>query len=115
MNPHDTQPAGTAGSTPADRGRRTVAIHGPMTIYEAVDHKRVLLAALADGDGLEIDLSEVDEMDTAGLQLLLLARREAVRAGKAAVLVASSAAAQEVLVRYQLTSHFREDVAPDSE
>lgn len=115
MNPHDTRPAGTAGSAPAGRERRTVTIRGPMTIYEAVDHKHELLAALADGDGLEIDLSEVDEMDTAGLQLLLLARREALRAGKAAVLVGSSAAAQEVLARYRLASMFRNDVAPESE
>ncbi len=88
------------------RELRRIAIDGPMTIYEAVEHKRELLAALADADGLEIDLSNVDEMDTAGLQLLLLARREALKAGKPARLVARSAASQEVLDRYQLASYF---------
>ncbi len=90
-------------------GRRTVAICGAMTIYEAAEHKRELLAALADGEGLAIDLSAVDEMDTAGMQLLVLARREAQRAGKTAALVASSMAAQEVLHQYQLAASFGDD------
>jgi anti-sigma B factor antagonist len=84
-----------------------------MTIYQAADHKRELLAALAgaaEGDTLELDLSEVDEMDTAGLQLLVLAAREAQKAGKTAVVVAHSEASQEVLDRYQMAVRFA--VAP---
>lgn len=95
---------------------RRFAVQGPMTIYEAVDHKRKLLAALAaaaEGDTLELDLSEVDEMDTAGLQLLVLAAREARKEGKTAVVVAHSEASQEVLGRYQMTARFAgEPAAP---
>jgi anti-sigma B factor antagonist len=86
--------------------RHMVVIEGPMTIYEAGEHKRELLAALSAGAGLEVDLSGVNEMDTAGVQLLLLAWREALKAGKSARLVAHSAASQEVFDRYQLRSHF---------
>ena len=88
---------------------RRFAVQGPMTIYEAVDHKRELLAALsaaAEGDVLELDLSAVDEMDTAGLQLLVMAAREALKDGKSAVVVAHSEASQEVLDRYQMASQF---------
>lgn len=83
-----------------------------MTIYQAVEHKQTLLAALAAGDLLEIDLSAVDEMDTAGLQLLVLAAREAAKAGKTARVVAHGAASQEVLDRYQMASEFGGPQAP---
>jgi anti-sigma B factor antagonist len=89
------------------RATSRIAIEGPMTIYEAVQHKRELLAALAAGSGIEIDLSGVDEMDSAGLQLLVLARREASKAGKTAFLMSPSAATQEVLDRYGLGPDLR--------
>ena len=82
-----------------------------MTVYEAPEHKRELLTALAEGDRLEIDLSAVDEMDSAGLQLLVLAMREAVKAGKPAVLVAHSAASRHVLDCYQLGPDFGREPA----
>lgn len=113
MNPQDATATMTATTPSPGGGRRTVAIGGAMTIYEAPEHKRELLAALAAGDGLDIDLSDVDEMDTAGMQLLLLVRREARSVGKTAELVAPSTAAQEVLNRYQLAASFGED-APSS-
>jgi anti-anti-sigma regulatory factor len=47
-----------------------------MTIYQAQAQKEQLLAALAATEHLELDLSAVTEMDTAGLQLLLLLKRE---------------------------------------
>lgn len=80
---------------------QTFFVKGPMTIYECVELKRRLGDALSHLDELHIDLSEVDEMDTAGLQLLLLARREAHSRGKEARLVAVSAATQEVLDCYR--------------
>lgn len=80
---------------------RTFVVKGPMTIYECVEIKRELTESLAQAQALHIDLSAVDEMDTAGLQLLLLARREATRQGKEARLIGVSAESQEVLDRYQ--------------
>ena len=56
-------------------GRLSVA--GDMTVYCASELKPALLAEAAAGyDSLELDLSQVQEFDTAGLQLLLMLNRE---------------------------------------
>lgn len=63
----------------------TLAIRGEFTIFTAQALKEALLTAItsaAGNDEITIDLSEVSEMDTAGLQLMLMAKREAVALGK---------------------------------
>ena len=59
-----------------------LAIQENMTIYQAQAQKDLLLSALAGTDSLELDLSRVAEIDTAGLQILMLVKREAARGGK---------------------------------
>ena len=100
------------GATSADTLSRRIAIDGPMTIYEAGSNKRELLEALAGSRGLEIDLFNVDEFDTAGLQLLVLVQREALKAGKPVQLAGASAAVLEVLDRYGLGTRFGDPAAP---
>jgi anti-anti-sigma factor len=56
-----------------------LAIEGELTIYTAAALKEKIGALLNDRAALEIDLSQVAEIDTAGLQLLLLARRETMQ------------------------------------
>lgn len=63
--------------TMRDGETRAVRIEGEMTIYRALELKEQLLAALAPGGGLELDLSGVTEVDSAGVQLLLAARKTA--------------------------------------
>ena len=53
---------------------------GEMTIYAAAEIKAPMLAALDGAPGLSVDLSALEELDTSGLQLLMLLAREA-RAG----------------------------------
>lgn len=84
-------------------GAVQLALGGPMTIYEAAEHKRELLAALAAGGGLELDLSGVDEIDTAGLQLLVLARREGARTGQPVRITGHGPALTEALGCYGLS------------
>jgi anti-sigma B factor antagonist len=55
---------------------------GEFNIYGAVEFRDVLLKALAGSGDLGIDFTAVSEIDAAGLQLLLLARREADTCGK---------------------------------
>lgn len=87
-----------------EAGRLRIA--GEMTIYSAGDLKTKLLGALADCRELDVSAAEVTEMDTAGVQLLLLAKREAARAGKTLRLVAPSPAVQDVLACYRLAAEF---------
>lgn len=58
-----------------------LAIEGELTIYTAAELKE-RIGSLLEKDVIEIDLSEVSEIDTAGLQLLLLAQRECVKREK---------------------------------
>ena len=69
---------------------------GEMTIYQVNELKRALFEALALSDEIELDLSAVSELDTSGVQLLMLMKREAVAAGKALKLSGHSAAVLEV-------------------
>jgi anti-anti-sigma factor len=84
-----------------------VAISGAMTIYDAAAGKDTLLEALNGAAELEIDLSEVAEVDTAGLQLLVLLMREAASAGKRVALSRHSPAVLEVFHCYRISEGTR--------
>jgi anti-sigma B factor antagonist len=90
-------------------------IDGEMTIYRAAELKDVLSgavqSAVAEARALALDLSGVTEFDSAGIQLLLVARREAERQGGALRLVALSPAVREVFALTGLSARF-EGVQP---
>ncbi|MGW8390436.1 STAS domain-containing protein [Pseudoduganella sp. HUAS MS19] len=67
-------------------------IEGDLTIRRVQELKDVLLARLAQAQALEVDLAGVTEIDTAGAQLLLMARRAAQASRKELRLVAYSPA-----------------------
>jgi ABC-type transporter Mla MlaB component len=77
--------------------RQRLALTEDLTIYNALEQKRVLLEALACVDELELDLLPVNEIDTAGMQLLILLKREALRLGKSVNIVAHSQAVRELI------------------
>lgn len=72
-------------------------ITGELTIYQAAAAKAELLKAMDSGRLREIDLGAVTELDTAGLQLLLLAKRTAAERGEALQLVNHSEPVLDVL------------------
>jgi anti-sigma B factor antagonist len=80
---------------------RSLSLAGELTIQTAAEEKAALLAfletATAAHTDVELDLSDVSELDTAGVQLLLMARREARAQGRNLTLVAPSHTALEVL------------------
>lgn len=83
-----------------------VRIEGELNIYQALASKAPLIAALHHGQQTEINLSGVTEIDSAGLQLLLLVKREALKQGRPLRLVAHSEAVIEVLEMLGLASFF---------
>ena len=82
------------------------------TIYHALDHKEVLLDALSTSDALLLDLAQVEAIDSAGLQLLILLEREAQCAGKSLRIVAHSAAIGEVVALCNLADRVALGDAP---
>jgi len=85
-------------------------IEGELTIYTAAELKSKIVAAFAAAQPIEIDLSQVDEIDSAGLQLLILAKREAAAADKPLTLVKHSQAVVECLDMCNLTTEFGDQV-----
>jgi len=59
-----------------------IVITGELTIYTALELKDTLLAVLLTTNNLEIDLSEVSEIDAAGLQLLVMIKQHTALLGK---------------------------------
>lgn len=80
----------------------TLRIEGELSVYRAAELKQTLLEQLETSTRLELDLSAVDDIDTAGLQLLLLARREARQREGGLRIVAQSAAVDDMLALLQL-------------
>jgi anti-sigma B factor antagonist len=89
-----------------DRMHRTITVSEDMTIYNAALQKALFLEALSSCEELDLDLSQVAGMDTAGFQVLLLTKREAIKSGKAVRLTAHSNAVTELLDLYRMASYF---------
>lgn len=77
--------------------RTALNIEGELTIYTAAETKERIVAALAADSALDIDLSQVGEIDSAGLQLLIMAQRAAKALGRDVALVNHSTAVRECL------------------
>ncbi|MDR3417914.1 MAG: STAS domain-containing protein [Nevskia sp.] len=80
---------------------------GTFNIEAVLDAKPRLLAPIdASADGLALDLSQVDDIDTAGLQLLVLAMRHAMAAGKPLRAANISEPVRRLVTLYRLSDHF---------
>jgi anti-sigma B factor antagonist len=90
---------------PVECGLR-VCIEGALTIYQVIDYKPQLLDGIRDARDVQVDLAEVDEIDGAGLQLLLFTRSEVLAAGARWQVVAHSEASREVLSLAGLATEF---------
>lgn len=95
--------SGRKKAKPVPTAVEVLRIEGELSIFRAAELKPVLLppAALT-----EIDLSGVTEIDTAGLQLLLLARRAAQAQGQALRLVATSPTVDELFTLLNVAACF---------
>jgi anti-sigma B factor antagonist len=82
-----------------------IRIDGEMTIYTALacrDQLQQHLQHLQSCAALEIDLSGVTDVDSAGIQLLIQARRHAIALDQPVRLLNPSAAIQEMFALYRL-------------
>lgn len=89
----------------------SMRIDGDMTIYTALDQKQEILQVIRECiddeiKATEIDLSQVDDFDTAGLQILLLVHKEAAANNHKVYLGALSKVVTEVLDLYNIKSVF---------
>jgi anti-sigma B factor antagonist len=74
--------------------RAHLAVCGELTIYTVAEIKAALAEAMAGADELEVDLFGVTEVDSAGIQLMLIAKRNA---GKRVVFTKHPAAVRRLI------------------
>jgi anti-sigma B factor antagonist len=92
------------------KGISILHIEGDMTISTAVALKKELMKHIAKPCEREIDLSEVSEMDSAGIQLLILAKRDATKHNTPLRLTSHSRAVLEVMDTYNLAAYFGDPI-----
>jgi anti-sigma B factor antagonist len=83
-----------------------VVIQDEMTIYTVLEQKNILVDQLKAEKVLQLDLSKVSEIDSAGMQLLIFMKQEAIRLNNQFSLVHHSQAVVEVIELLGLTSFF---------
>lgn len=93
-----------------ENGVYRVKVEGEMTIYHVQDIKQGLMQCLHDCAEMEVSLAGVSEMDTAGFQLLVLAKREASQLGRSLRLVEHSPATLEVMDLFNMAAYFGDPV-----
>lgn len=77
-----------------------------MTIYHAEALKETLLQGLSQHEVFELDLSRVAEIDSAGLQLLMLTKRESQLQGHVFRIVAHSPAVHDLIDFFNVAGYF---------
>jgi len=86
------------------------AISGDMTIYTAETLKSDLDDIINDYGRFEFDLSEVEEIDTSGIQILMAFSNAVRNKGDAFIIKNSNEEVDSALNRYHLTSKLCEEV-----
>jgi anti-anti-sigma factor len=89
----------------------TLRIEGELTIFRAMELKPVILA---NPPVSKIDLSGVTDLDTAGLQLLMLAKKTARAQQRDVTLVGHSPAVLEVFELLNVAAYFGDHLVMDS-
>ena len=82
-----------------------LTVEGEMTIYRAVELKDAMLGALRRSGPVEVDLSRVTEIDSAGVQVLLLGKQLAGARHQELLVTAISPVVDEVLAFLNLRGH----------
>jgi anti-sigma B factor antagonist len=91
-----------------------VAVEGELGIFTATTVREQLLQAFDSAAVVEWDLGSVTEIDSAGIQLILAARKEALARGKGLRLAACSQPVAEIVDLCGLTGDI-DELAPEGE
>jgi anti-sigma B factor antagonist len=89
-----------------------VRIQDEMTIYNVLEHKDKLYPYLKNEHGLQIDLSNVSEIDSAGMQLLIFLKYQSQIEKKEIIFIEHSESVIEVIKIFNFSSFFDVPVIP---
>lgn len=88
-------------------------IKGELSIFTAAGLREQMLEALAAGTEVEVDLSGVSEIDSAGLQLMVAAKREAAVRAQNLHFIGHSAAVFDALELSRLSGQLGDPLLID--
>ena len=91
-------------------GDSALLLQGELDIYAVLEARDQLGQALRDHDALLLNLSGLEGLDTAGVQLLVWLKGESARLGKQLVLFAHSPAVVEVFDLLQVAGLFGDTI-----
>ncbi|MCG8425747.1 MAG: STAS domain-containing protein [Chromatiales bacterium] len=92
-----------------------LTVDDEMTIYNAAEQKTEFLGHLSDCQEVELDLSSVTEIDSAGLQLLMVMKSEAQRLDHEIRFIKHSQPVVEIFELLKLAAHFGDPIVIPSE
>ena len=87
-----------------------IDIVGDLNIFNAAELRQRLLDAIVADKEVEVDLSRVSEIDSAGIQLMVAAKREAGSRNKVLRFTGHSAAVFDILELCDLAGHLGDPV-----
>lgn len=87
-----------------------VRVESEMSIYTASEIKGQLMVCLMRAPRMELDLSGVSELDTAGVQLLMLLKREALARGQELILTGHTPVVTDTLDLLGLAGWFGDPI-----
>ena len=93
-----------------NQGSGVLMIDDEMTIYTAATLKNELMGYLNDCHELEVSLEKVREMDSTGLQIMLLLHAEAERQNKVLRFVRHSSVVIDILELLNLAGYFGDPI-----
>lgn len=91
-------------------GQPSLRLNGVLTIYTAAQARTELPARMIEHGATVLDLSGIEELDTAGVQLLLWLKRDLASRGAGLVLIGHSPAVVEALEQLKLTATFGDPI-----
>ncbi len=92
------------------KGITHLSIQDEMTIYTALEQKHQLLDTLKTAKDMQVDLAGVTEIDSAGVQLLMFIKQEAISHHIKFRLINHSQAVVEVFELLNLSKHFGDPI-----
>ncbi len=104
--PASVEAAPASAERESAAGVPKVRIDGEFTIYRAAELKPVLLAGVGQPGVVELDLSAVTDLDAAGIQLLMMAKKAALESGCELRLGPQSAVVADVMALLDLGKFF---------
>jgi anti-anti-sigma factor len=99
----------------SENGLSHVKLAGELTIFYADELWPQLWQGLQEAQEVEIDLNGVSEIDTAGIQLLMMAKKNEKSAGKTVRVLNHSQSVLEAFELYDLAGYFGDPLVLESE